>query len=239
MEVMHVIQRAYTSRWTVVLVVYDLIGIALIGLHSRTTVVWPFLLWLLLIPLVRYVYLHHMHHAGLVPIPFMWAQAYGIAVGLFLVGLALFGVMGLLVIVMNHLYAMLVWLRLEVGLWGIALSLLFLSTLCILVFVGLLLWGGLTAIVYAEAVMDPKASVRAITRRAWHVVRDQAGFVLRLTLLQAVLGFFAVSMQLMRPSGITWMPWVWPAIVFTPIALTWLLTKSEARVGQATSVPGF
>ncbi len=220
--------RAYGSRWTAGLIAFELIGAALVGLHSRTTALWPLLSWLGCAPFVRFVYLRKLHDAG--PIEWLRAvrRAYAVTAWLVLAGvgiaapaLGLFGVV-------RHLAEVLAFCGRHAGYAGVVAGTLGLAASLVAVVGALAVWGGLATIAYAKAVVDPARRSREAIVYGIVCVWRRAPLVIGMTAFQGVLTAYAVGAQLLKPSGIALMPMVWPAVFFAPVALAFLLALTES-----------
>lgn len=230
------VRRAYSSVWTLGLLVFELLGATVVGMHSRTTSLWPFGLWLLCAPLVRFFYLHKIHGAEIPSWkPFVRA-AYGITGWLLLLAGGLAGSLLLLSDLVRRLPLILAFLGHRVGLWGIVPSTLVLATLLVAAITALLLWAGLTTIAYTCAVVRPSTRTRDSLREGLRLVRDHTGWVVGITLGQAILVVEALGAQLLKQSGVALMPLVWPAAFFGPVALVLLLAVTEGACSSSRAL---
>ncbi|MHB1513379.1 MAG: hypothetical protein ACYCTF_04675 [Acidiferrobacter sp.] len=226
------ISRAYRSGWTGGLIAFELVGALLVGLHSRTTVLWPFLAWLGCAPLVRFLYLHKLHRGG----PLIWGRAarraYAITGWLLLAGAGLgAATVGLLGLV-RHLPLELAILARHTGYVGVACATFALAAAMVVAVSALCLWGGLTTVAYAKAVVEPADHARKAVARGLMCVWREAPLVIGVSALQGLFVAYAIGAQLFKPSGITVMPMVWPAALFAPVALVFVLALTESFSGR-------
>ncbi|MHB1567082.1 MAG: hypothetical protein ACYCXG_10270 [Acidiferrobacter sp.] len=236
-EFVTAIRRAYQSIWTLWLVIFELMGASLVGLHSRTTTIWPFLVWLLCAPLVRLVYLRHLHDAQ-PPSARLWRMAYGIAAWLLAAGLLLAVGVGVLLLAVGHMRAILAILGAWAGLWGVVPGTLVLAVFLVVMISAIIIWAAMVTVAYVAAAVDPRAGVRHALERGFKAIANGTGIVLGITTTQAALAAAALGAQLLKHSGATLMPMVWPAVLFGPVALVWLLARSESspRMGARFEV---
>ncbi|MHB8253328.1 MAG: hypothetical protein ACYDEV_06410 [Acidiferrobacter sp.] len=221
-------QRAYGSAWTLALVVFELIGAALVGLHSRTTTVWPFLMWMACAPWVRLLYLRQLHKAAPQSLGKISRTAYGIAVYLLAAALLLVVACAILGLAVRHMRIMLAFLDTYTGLWGVISATLLLAMLLVLVFGAIFVWVGVAMTAYTEAVVAPEGRARDAVRRGLRLVMGRTLLVVGVTSFQGLLVIGALGAQLFKHSGIALMPMVWPATLFAPVALTFLLALTES-----------
>ncbi len=221
------ISRAYRNGWTVGLIAFELVGALLVGLHSRTTALWPFLSWLGCAPLVRFLYLHKMHGGG----PLVWGRAarraYAITGWLLLAGVGLGAATAGLLWLVRHLPLVLAILARHVGYLGVAGATLVLAAAMVAAVSALCLWGGLTTIAYAKAVVNPADHARKAIAHGIVCVWREAPLIVGVSAFQGLLAAYAIGAQLLKPSGITVMPMVWPAAFFAPVALVFLLALTQ------------
>lgn len=219
--------RAYRHSWTGGLVAFELIGAALIARHSRTTHIWPFLAWMLCVPIVRLLYLQGLHARG----PSAWAKsgrtAYGIAGWLFLGGITLAVSCAALFGAVADIHGVLRYLAAYAGLWGALPATLVLAFLIVLLAGAFLVWAALTALAYAEAVLDPEVSPLFAIRRGLGTLKRRSFMILSVAGLQALFVFAALGGQLFEQSGIALTPMVWPAALFGPVVLSLILGCTE------------
>lgn len=218
--------RAYRSPWTLMLIVFELMGASLIGLHSRTTVIWPFLLWLLCAPLVRLAYLRRLHRPA--PSIGLWRTAYGIAAWLLVSGLLLATGLGALLVAIGHIRTILAVVGAATGIWGVVPATLALAALLIMALGAVLVWVAMVTVAYAAAAVDPPGGVGRACRQGLRAIAADPGVVIGTTTTQAVLAVAALGAQLFKHSGVTLMPLVWPAALFGPLVLALLLTRAES-----------
>ncbi len=222
------IARAYRSGWTGALIAFELVGALLVGLHSRTTALWPFLSWLGCAPLVRFLYLHKLHRGG----PLFWGRAarraYAITGWLLLAGIGLGVAAAGLLWLVRHLPLVLAILARHAGYVGVAGATLVLAATLVAATSALCLWGGLVTVAYAKAVVDPTEHARKAIARGIACVWREAPLVIGMSLFQGLLVAYALGAQLVKPSGITVTPMVWPAVFFAPVALVFLLALTES-----------
>lgn len=226
-EFVAAIRRAYQSIGTLWLVVFELAGASLVGLHSRTTTIWPSLLWLLCAPPVRLVYLRHLHGAQ-PPSARLWRMAYGIAAWLLAAGLLLAVGVGALGLAVGHMRAILAVFGAWAGLWGVVPATLVLAAGLVVAISAIVVWAAMVTTAYAAAAVDPRAGVRRALERGLKAIANGTGIVLGITTTQAALAAVALGAQLLKHSGATLTPMVWPAVLFGPVALAWLLARSES-----------
>lgn len=234
------ISRAYRSGWTGGLIAFELVGALLVGLHSRTTALWPFLAWLGCAPLVRFLYLHKLHRGGPLILGRAARRAYAITGWLLLagagLGVATVGLLGLV----RHLPHVLAILARHTGYVGVACATFALAAAMVVVVSALCLWGGLTTVAYAKAVVEPAEHARKAIARGLMCVWREAPLVIGVSALQGLFVAYAIGAQLFKPSGITVTPMVWPAALFAPVALVFVLALAEsfsARRSMSDLVP--
>lgn len=220
--------RAYRNSWTIGFVVFELIGAALVARHSRTAHIWPFLLWMACVPVVRLLYLQALHAPRPTVSTRLARMAYGIAGWLFLaaVVLAISGVA--LLWALANIHGILGALATYAGLWGAILATVVLALLITLLVAALLAWTALATLAYSEAVLDPKARPLLAIRRGLSAVNRRSAIILSIAAAQALLAFAALGGQLFEQNGIALTPTVWPATLFGPVALSVFLTLTEA-----------
>ncbi len=228
------ISRAYRSGWTGVLIAFELIGALLVGLHSRTTLLWPFLSWLGCAPLVRFLYLHKLHRGGPLVLGRAARRAYAITGWLLLGGLGLGAVAVGLLWLVRHLPLMLAILARHTGYMGVVCATVLLAAAMVVALCALCLWGGLTTVAYAKAVVEPADHARKVIARGLMCVWRKAPLVIGVGALQGVLVAYAMGAQLFKPSGITVTPMVWPAALFAPVALVFVLALTESFSGRGS-----
>lgn len=225
--------RCYQNPWTAGLVLFELIGAALIGLHARNTALWPFLLWLVFAPFVRTFYLQKLHKGSL-SILKLARVAYVMTGWLFLTAVPLGGAVIVIFAMLAHLHAMVQILASMAGLWGVAPAIVLLATLIVAAVVMLFLWLSLAPLVFIEAVLDPAAGGWLVVRRGLSLINRRPLAIMAITSLQALFVVFALGSQLAKRSGIALLPAVWPATFFGPIALSILLVMAESvQVSQS------
>jgi len=234
-------RRAYSNGWTAALILFELSGAALLGMHARTASVWPFLVWLLCAPFVRFFYLHKLHKAG----PVSWREgarmAYGLAGLLLFASLVLVGALLLLFSFVRRLSVILGHLGHDMGFWAVVAMILLLAFLLVAVTGALLIWAGLATMTYAKAVIAPATPLWGIMKAALRLVLRRAGLVLGVTCLQGLFVLEALGAQLLKKSGVALTGLVWPAALFAPVALAFLLslTEKSTKVDKARSLKTF
>ncbi|HUW97725.1 MAG TPA: hypothetical protein VMV40_02630 [Acidiferrobacter sp.] len=223
------VQRAYTDPWTLALGGYDLVGAVLVGMHSRTTTLWPFLLWAACAPGVRLLYVRSLHRVVPLALGRLARSAYAIAGGLALAGLVLAAALGALFFATGHIHDLVRWLNTHAGFWGVIFGLLSLAALWVWVLGMLAMWVGLTIVAYTEAAVDPQAHARDAIHRGWRLIVSHSGLVIGIAGIQALFVLLALGAQLSKQSGAAIMPLVWPAVLFAPVALSLLLGLTESQ----------
>lgn len=219
--------RAYRHAWTGGLVVFELIGAALIARHSRTAHIWPFLAWAACVPVVRLLYLQGLHGSR----PMAWARrarlAYGIAAWLVFFGVILAFSCAALFLAVADIHGVLRYLAAYAGLWGAIPATLVLAFFLVLLVAALLVWLALTTLAYAEAVLDPAVRPLAAIRRGLGALKRRSSTILGVAALQGLFVFAALGGQLFERSGIALTPMVWPATLFGPVVLSLFLALAK------------
>lgn len=219
--------RAYRYSWTGGLVVFELIGAALVARHSRTTHIWPFLAWVLCVPVVRLLYLQGLHASRSTAWTRAARMAYGIAGWLFFGGVILTISCAALLWVVADIHGVLRYLAAHAGLWGALPATLVLAFFIVLLMGAFLVWVALTVLAYTEAVLDPELSPLLAIRRGLHTLKRRSFTILGVAALQALFVFVALGGQLFEQSGIALTPMVWPATLFGPVVLSFILGFTE------------
>ncbi len=219
--------RAYRYAWTGGLVVFELIGAALVARHSRTTHIWPFLAWVLCVPVVRLLYLQGLHASRSTAWTRGARMAYGIAGWLLLGGVVLTGFCAALLWAVVHIHGVLRYLAAHMGFWGVLPATLVLAFFIVLLVGAFLVWVALITLAYAEAVVDPELPPLLAIRRGLGTLKRRSFMILGATALQALFVFVALGGQLFEQSGIALTPMVWPATFFGPVVLSFILGFTE------------
>ncbi len=222
--------RAYSSRWTAGLIAFELIGAILVGYHSRTTSLWPLLAWLGCAPVVRYLYLQKLHTTA----PIAWhdlvRRAYGVTAWLALAGTMIVLLFVALAWMVGHLPEVLAFWGRYAGYAGVVAGIGLLAAVLVMAAGAALLWGGMSMIAYARAVVDPARRIREVIVQGVACAWQRAPLVIGMSTFQGLLAVYAVGAQLAKPSGMVFMPVVWPAIFFAPVALVFLLALTESGI---------
>jgi len=225
--------RAYQNPWTAALILFELVGAVLVGRHSRTTSLWPFLLWIGLAPWVRLLYLRELHRAVPFSLGRLARTAYGIAGWLLVGALSLLILCGALFFAVGHIRELVRFLGAYTGVWGIIFATLLLAALLALALAALSIWAGLSTVAYTRAAVNPHGSASDAIRWGLRFVVAKTLPIVGITGLQTLFVLGAVGAQLLKHSGIALMPMVWPAVLFAPVALSLLLALTEsARVSS-------
>ena len=231
--------RAYRHSWTGGLVLFELVGAALIARHSRTAHIWPFLVWAACVPVVRLLYLQGLHASR----PMAWTRrarlAYGIAAWLFVFGVILAFSGAALVLAVADIHGVLRYLAAYAGLWGAIPAILVLAFFLVLLVAALLVWLALTTLAYTEAAVDPEVGPLAAIRRGLGAIKRRSSTILGVAALQGLFVFAALGGQLFERSGIALAPMVWPATLFGPVVLSLFLTLAEAARSSRGCTSGF
>ena len=221
--------RAYSSRWTAMLVAFELIGAIWVGRHARTTSLWPLILWFGCAPLIRYLYLQKLHNAAPVAWRDLAGRAYGVTVWLVLAGVAIALPLAGLAWMVRHLSELLAFSGRLAGYAGVVTGIGLLATGLVTVTGAAFLWGGLLTIAYARAVVDPARRIRGVVIQGALCVWRRAPLVVGISSIQGLLIAGAVGAQLVKSSGRMFVPMVWPAVFFAPVALAFLLALTELK----------
>ncbi|WP_297392272.1 hypothetical protein [Acidiferrobacter sp.] len=226
--------RAYSSRWTAALIAFELIGAILVGRHSRTTSLWPLLAWLACVPMVRYLYLQKLHDAAPIAWRHVVRRTYGVTAWLMLAGamiVLLFVALGFMISRLPEILAF--WSR-HGGYAGVVAGMCLLAAGLVTAGGAAFLWGGLSIIAYARAVVEPARRIREVVVQGLACAWQRAPVVVGMSTFQGLLVVYAVGAQLAKPSGMVFMPVVWPAVFFAPVALAFLLALAESGVRWRT-----
>lgn len=219
--------RAYRNWWTLGFIVFELIGAGLVARHSRTAHIWPFLLWVACVPLVRLFYVQALHAARPIISKGLARRAYGIAAWLFLAGIVLAFSGAALLLAVTDIHKVLRYVAAYAGLWGAIPMTLVLALFIVLLVGALLAWVALASLAYTEAALDPKVAPLSAIRRGLTSVNQRSTMILGVAAVQTLLVFAALGGQLFEQNGIALTPLVWPATLFGPVALSFFLALTE------------
>ncbi len=225
----HAVARAYRNRWTGPLIAFDLLGAALVGLHSRSASLGPLLIWFGCAPIVRFVYLERLHGRTRTLWRTASRKAYVITAWLGLSGVLLAAVIAVLLEALQRLPDVLGFCARAAGFAGIVGATLVLAAVVLAVVAAAFIWAGLLTMAYARAVVAPADGIYDALWQGATCLWRSAGLVVGVTGFQGLLVFIALGGQLLRPSGLSFMPLAWPAACFAPVALAILLVLSESR----------
>lgn len=229
MAIRAAVLRAYSSRWTAALIVFELIGAMLVGRHSRTTSLWPLLAWLACAPAVRYLYLQKLHDAAPVAWRGLVRRAYAVTAWLALAGFAIVLLFGVLAWAVGHLPEVLAFWGRYAGYAGVLMGLCLLAAGLVATVGAAFFWGGMSIIAYARAVVEPARRIREVVSLGAACAWRYAPLVIGMSAFQGLLVIYAVGAQLAKRSSMVFMPVVWPAVLCAPVALALLLALTESR----------
>ncbi|MDA8390014.1 MAG: hypothetical protein M0Z76_04660 [Gammaproteobacteria bacterium] len=218
------LRAVYQNGWTYAFLLFNLIGPALLGQHTRTSAAWPLLLWAFLVPWARLVYLRTL--CGGRP-AVSWRETYGLWLVLMALGalivLAAVPVLG----VAAHARLWQARMALRDGVGAVIIATLAMAAGIVVVGTALIFWQGLTLVAYTQAACRTGIGARTAVAQGLRRIRSRPGLLVWTT-AQAILWGVAVGAQLLKPTGAVWAQAVWPGVLFTPVVLGMLTQRRQA-----------